>query len=429
MAWSEDTAGPLAEAFDGLFGATGVVVAAACIDEAGTSIQASPGDAPADGRFDIGSITKTMTATLLALLDAEGALGLDDPVGRWLPAGDNGGITLRQLATHTSGLPRLAPNHDLRAVDPANPYAGFTYELAEEGLRQATVTPGAPWVYSNFGYHLLGRVLERASGLAYQDLIAERLLEPLGMSHSGIWSNGRGLSLPGHDSNGEVPHWDPPLGAGGVQSTIGDLARYALACLNPPAGPLGAAITAAMEPQDLLGKDGGQRQGLAWLVWADGTRAHNGGTSGFASTILIDPGRGRAVAVLASCGPVHMPSLDRAGKLALAGDDPRAVRPEPLGPEWEERAREAVQLLLDGRTLDFHARTTSYFQGQISAEHLEETWRGHVQHLGTPGEMQFSSQRPTSHVIADVSITFEMDTVELKLYFEPSGEIAGIQLL
>jgi CubicO group peptidase (beta-lactamase class C family) len=61
-----------------------------------------------------------MTATLLALLAADGRLRLDDEAGRWLSAGPNGGITLRQLATHTSGLPRLAPNMDLRAVDPAS---------------------------------------------------------------------------------------------------------------------------------------------------------------------------------------------------------------------------------------------------------------------------------------------------------------------
>jgi D-alanyl-D-alanine-carboxypeptidase/D-alanyl-D-alanine-endopeptidase len=105
-----------------------VVVAAACVDEAGAGIGVSPGDAPADGRFEIGSVTKTMTAALLALLAADGALSLDDEIGRWLSAGPNGGITVRQLATHTSGLPRLAPNMDRSTVDPANPYAGFGFE-------------------------------------------------------------------------------------------------------------------------------------------------------------------------------------------------------------------------------------------------------------------------------------------------------------
>lgn len=132
MAWREDAARSLTETFDGAFDSPGVVVGAACVDEAGPGIGVCPGDAPADGRFEIGSVTKTMTAALLA---DDGALSLDDEVGRWLSAGPNSGITLRQLATHTSGLPRLAPNMDLSTVDPANPDAGFGFGRAEEGLR------------------------------------------------------------------------------------------------------------------------------------------------------------------------------------------------------------------------------------------------------------------------------------------------------
>ncbi|HET6188225.1 MAG TPA: serine hydrolase domain-containing protein [Trebonia sp.] len=142
MAWREDAARSLTETFDGAFDCPGVVVAAACVDEAGAGIGVSPGDAPADGRFEIGSVTKTMTAALLALLADDGALSLDDEIGRWLSAGPNSGITLRQLGTHTYGLPRLAPNMDLSTVDPANPYAGFGFERAEEGLRQATAARG-----------------------------------------------------------------------------------------------------------------------------------------------------------------------------------------------------------------------------------------------------------------------------------------------
>jgi CubicO group peptidase (beta-lactamase class C family) len=173
-------------------------------------------------------------AALLALLEDDGALSLDDEAGRWLSAGPNGGITLRQLATHTSGLPRLAPTMDLGTVDPANPYAGFGFERAEEGLRQATAAPGGPWLYSNFGYHLLGLVLERAGGQSYRALVTRRLLEPLAMTCSGVEDAGAGTRLPGHAGGGEVPHWDHPLGAGGVEATVADLGRYAQACLHPP---------------------------------------------------------------------------------------------------------------------------------------------------------------------------------------------------
>jgi CubicO group peptidase (beta-lactamase class C family) len=428
MMWSENAAQALTETFDGVYGVPGVVTAAACIDEAGTAVAVSPGDAPADGRFEIGSVTKTMTATLLALLEADGRLRLDDEVSRWLTADANGAITLRQLATHTSGLPRQAPNHDLRAAGPANPWAGFGFEQAEEGLRQAVPAPGRPHLYSNHGYHLLGLVLERASGLSYQKLITERLLEPLAMTCSGVGSSGGGIPLPGHDDLGEVPHWEQqPLGAGGIEATIGDLARYARACLQPPRGPLGAAITAAQAPQVPL-EDGGH-QALAWYANKDGIRAHNGGTGGFASAVLIDPGRGRAVAMLASCGGSYALELWRAGLLALADGDPRAARPQPPGPEWDARAREIVQMLLDGRTGDVHARMTPAFQGQVPAEHVGKAWHARTQDLGQATEVLVSCRRAGGHVTASVTIAFATGALTLRFSFEPSGQIAGFMIL
>jgi len=431
MAWSENAAGPLAETFDGALGAPGAVVAAACIDEAGTAIAVRPGETPADGRFEIGSVTKTMTATLLSLLDADGMLRLDDEVGRWLSAGANGGITLRQLSTHTSGLPRLAPNMERPPADPLNPWAGFGFEQAEEGLRQAVVVPDAPWLYSNLGYHLLGLVLERASGLSYQVLVARRLLEPLAMTCSGVETAGidsgaDGIRLPGHARGGEVPHWDQPLGAGGVEATIGDLAKYASACLHPPGTPLGAAMTAALTPR--LPIVDGRQQALGWRVRDDGIRMHGGGTGGFSAAVFIDQGRGRAVAMLASAAGCAS-ALGQAALLVLAGEDPRAARPEPPGPEWDERAREVVQLLVDGRTGDVHARATAGFKAQVPAERLDRVWRDRTRDLGPAGEVTVSCRRPAGGVVADVRIEFGNGPLALRMAFEPAGAIGGLRIL
>jgi serine-type D-Ala-D-Ala carboxypeptidase/endopeptidase len=427
MAWSEDAARSLAETFDGSFDSPGVVAGAACVDEAGIGVWLCPGDAPADGRFEIGSITKTMTATLLALLADDGSLNLDDEIGRWLSAGPNSGITLRQLATHTSGLPRLAPNMDLSTVDRANPYAGFGFERAEEGLRQTTAAAGAPWQYSNFGYHLLGLVLERASGQPYQALVTGRLIEPLAMACSGVEDAGAGTRLPGHAGGGEVPHWDHPLGAGGVEATIADLGGYAQACLHPPGTPLGAAITAAMAPQLPIG-NGGQ-QALAWQVRPDGIRVHGGGTGGFSSAILVDPGRGRAVAMLVSSGGGYSADLGKAALLALAGADPRPARPQPPGPEWEDRAREIVRLLLDGRTADVHALGSATFQSHVPAKRVERAWRGRAQDLGPAGEVTVRCHGSSGHVTADVTIDFAAGAVAIRIAFEPSGEMSGLRVV
>src|ERR1700677_5166270 len=162
MTWGKQAANSLAETLGSWFTADGVAAAAAAVDASGTVIAASPPALPADGRFEIGSVTKTMTAIVLASLAADGTLGLDDPIGRWLSAGPHGEITIRQLATHTSGLPAKAPNRQAAQDNPANPWAGYTFERAEEGLPLATVTPGNPWRYSNLGYQLLGLILQRA---------------------------------------------------------------------------------------------------------------------------------------------------------------------------------------------------------------------------------------------------------------------------
>lgn len=428
MAWSTDAARPLTEAFDGALGAPGTVIAVACIDDAATVIQVNPGDTPADGRFEVGSVTKTMTATLLALLAADGSLRLDDKVGRWLPAGANAGITLRQLATHTSGLPRLAPNMPLPTVDLANPYAEFGAGQAEEGLRQAGAAPGAPWLYSNFGYQLLGLVIERASGLPYGQLISGRLFTPLGMSRSGAGSNNAdGIPLPGHDHRGELPHWDHPLAAGGgVEATIGDLARYAGACLRPPPGPLGDAITAAQAPQFPV--EAGGHQALAWRVSDDGIRWHTGSTGGFSAAVLIDPARGRAIAMLASCFGRNE-SLRRAGLLALAGEDPRAARPQPPGPEWDKRAREIIRLLLDGRDAEIRARASGAVPERRFAERLDLSWRDRTRDLGQPTGFHVSCWRSDRGVMADATITFANGAVGLRIGFVPSGQVSGMSLL
>jgi serine-type D-Ala-D-Ala carboxypeptidase/endopeptidase len=292
VSWASDTAQSLFTAVDGEFRGDGIAVAVTAIDAAGPVFVASD-DMPVDGRFEIGSVTKTMTATLLACLVGDGAVALGDPIGRWLDAGPNAGITVEQLATHTSGLPRLAPN---QPVLRPNPYGKFTAERAEKGLRATTRAPGSPRVYSNFGYQLLGLVISRASGRAYQDLIAERLLAPLQMHCSSVGAAADGTRLSGHARGRPVRHWDHALpGPGGVETSIGDLARYLSACLVPPDGPLGAAIELCQVPR--VPVDERRAGGLGWMI-ANSKLWHNGRTGGFAACVGLDRGAGHALGAL-----------------------------------------------------------------------------------------------------------------------------------
>jgi CubicO group peptidase (beta-lactamase class C family) len=277
---------------DGAFRGDGISVAVTAIDVAGPVFAASD-DMPADGRFEIGSVTKTMTATLLACLVGDGTVALGDPIGRWLEAGQNASITVEQLATHTSGLPRLAPN---QPVLRPNPYGKFTAERAERGLRAATRTPGSARAYSNFGYQLLSLVISRASGRAYQDLIVERLLGPLEMHCSSVGAANDGTRLSGHARGRPVRHWDHALpGPGGVETSIGDLARYLCAILVPPDGPLGAAIELCQLPRVRV--DERRAGGLGWMI-ANNKLWHNGRTGGFAACVGLDRAAGHALGVL-----------------------------------------------------------------------------------------------------------------------------------
>jgi CubicO group peptidase (beta-lactamase class C family) len=150
-------------------------------------VDAGRPDAPAaDTIFEIGSITKVFTAIVLADMVEEGLVALDDPVTGYLPAGlappvRGRPITLRDLATHSSGLPRL-PKGLLRLAlrERSNPYRGFTHEHLERAIVRTRPrrAPGRRVRYSNYGFGLLGHVLALRVGTTYEELVRERVCRP-----------------------------------------------------------------------------------------------------------------------------------------------------------------------------------------------------------------------------------------------------------
>lgn len=138
------------------------------------------GDHDPDKYVEVGSFTKVITGTLLQQLADQGTLTLDDPVERWLGVPAGTGITLRHLAEHTSGLPRLPPG-----TTRLDPYRKFTDDRLNELLSGLDRLVGAPAgvreEYSNFGYAILGAALTAATGQEYGDLVAVHVLAPLGL--------------------------------------------------------------------------------------------------------------------------------------------------------------------------------------------------------------------------------------------------------
>jgi serine-type D-Ala-D-Ala carboxypeptidase/endopeptidase len=427
--WDSERAQAVFEALDGAFPADGIVVAVAAVDSGGSGPAFAVTEGlPEDARFEIGSITKTMTATLLAGLVGDGVLALGDEIGRWLDAGPHGNITLEQLATHTAGLPRLAPN---QPTDEENPYRDFTAERAEEGLRAAARTTDAGHLYSNFGYQLLGLVLERASGQRYQDLLAQRLLGPLGMTSSGVGEAGAGTRMTGHAAGKPVGHWDFALpGPGAVEAAIGDLARYAAACLTPPDGPLGAAIRLCQQPRVRIGDQAAG--GLAWII-TDGLLFHNGGTGGFTASMTIDQAAGHAVAALVNTHGSAAPLLDSVVMAAVKGSDPRLARPrdtgETAGPEWDERARALARALIDGEFAVASQMLRPEDQPKLTAERLGQMWQFALGRIGEPGPVSVSCRSQPDGVGALITFSGSKSPLSLLVQFTPSGQIVMLRAI
>lgn len=149
----------------------------------------SHGNTPiaADMAFQVGSITKTFTATVIAQLLEEGTVTLDDSLHEWLPSFPNidSSITVRQLLLHTSGV-RDIWNHpsiwDAVMADWSRVWTGE--EVLSAFVGSPHFQPGAGWYYTNTNYILLGLIIERATGASLAEAFRHRIIEPLGLAHT-----------------------------------------------------------------------------------------------------------------------------------------------------------------------------------------------------------------------------------------------------
>jgi CubicO group peptidase (beta-lactamase class C family) len=355
----------LAERIDVQHQGVGIVVGV--IGPLGRRVVAYGGSGRADGRpldgdseFEIGSITKVFTSMVLADMVRDGEVKLDDPVAKFLPGDvhmperDGKAITLVDLATHTSGLPRLPTN--MTPKDPANPYADYSMGQLYQFLSiyQLTRDPGATWEYSNLGFGLLGDALARRAGSDYQTLVKQRVLTPLGMASTTITltPDEAARMAVGHDSSlRPVENWDLPTlaGAGALRSTANDL-------LNFVAANLGYADTPLKGDMDLLlsvrrpTPTPGLSQALGWEVLPTPVGEivqHGGGTGGFHTLIAFNRRTRVGVVVLTNAATVM--GADDIGMHILIGSPVASLPPPaPLPPERHAIALppEALQALV-----------------------------------------------------------------------------------
>src|SRR5271166_3743971 len=296
---------------------TGAGVTIGIVDHGETRVFAY-GTAKPDSIFEIGSITKTFTGLLLAQMVQQGEVKFDEPVRELLPAGTvakpaGSEITLLDLATQHSGLPRMPDN--FHPADRSNPYADYRAAnlysfLASHGVAKPA---DATFLYSNLGFGLLGQALADRAGIPYSELLQKEVTGPLGMKDTvvALSTEQKLRFITGHDMAHQPAHaWDLDAlaGAGAIRSTAADMLTYLQANLHPDqlpstatATPDGKTLPAALVQSHELRADAspGMRIAVAWLyVPATGSYWHNGGTGGYSSFGFFNPKADYAAVVL-----------------------------------------------------------------------------------------------------------------------------------
>lgn len=266
-----------------------------------------------DTIFEIGSATKVFTSLVLAEMVERGEVALEDPVAKYLPAtvktpSRNGrSITLIDLATHTSGLPRLPGN--MSPKDPSNPYADYSVEQLYQFLStyQLTRDIGSQYEYSNLGGGLLGHVLALRASTSYEALVESRISKPLGMNSTRITLTPelKARLAAGHNTAMDtVENWDLPTlaGAGALRSSTNDLLTFLAANLGYVKTPLAPAMALMLKTRRPTGNPG-LEVALGWHIFSTSGKEiiwHNGGTGGYRSFIGFDPKAKVGVVVLSN---------------------------------------------------------------------------------------------------------------------------------
>ena len=291
--------------------------------------------------FELGSITKVFTGQLLADAEERGEVRFDEPIGELFPpeiplSTERAAITLEDLATHYSGLPRIALDLGplLRGLTSRDPYAGST---PDELFRSVARVPERSedarggFSYSNLGMAVLGQLLARHAGRTYDVLLRERVLRPMGLEDMvvGQADPRSRAAARGHLENlrpASAWHLDGYAPAGALSATAEQMLAFSEKALTGEP----RALREAERPRRPAGDAEGQSIGLGWLhrrVRERDVLWHNGGTGGFRTFLAIVPEDRVGLVVLTN-------GIGDADALALALLDPALPSPRSRKPKW-----------------------------------------------------------------------------------------------
>lgn len=257
--------------------------------------------------FEIGSISKVFTSSLLSNLVSEEKIALDDNIQNYFDFNIkiNDTITFKNLANHTSGLPRLPSNLNLLLADQNNPYKDYDTNMLTQYLTEKIKLkqkPGTKYEYSNLGAGILSFVLSKIANSSYEKLLQKKIFEKYEMSNSTSQKeNVKSEMIKGLKPNGEVTsNWEFDVleGGGAILSTVEDLSKFALAQFNDK----NTELILTQQPTFKVNEN--MSIGLGWhilkrkndgeLIW------HNGGTGGYTSSMALDLNNKNGVIILSN---------------------------------------------------------------------------------------------------------------------------------
>lgn len=271
--------------------------------------------------FEIGSISKVFTSTLLANFVIDGKVKLNENINEYLktPLNNSAKISFTDLANHTSGLPRLPTNLDLAKVNPENPYIEYKEKDMKEYLsKYLELSNKGEYQYSNLGAGLLGYTLSKIENDTYESLLQKKIFSKYDMQNSTAEIDKiKGNLVRGLNNEGkEIPNWEFSVlaGAGAIFSTIEDLSHFAISQFDYSNKELKLTREKTFEINEKMDI------GLGWHILKSQSENlwywHNGGTGGYSSSMAIDVKKKNGIIILSNVSAFN-PNMGNIDKLCF----------------------------------------------------------------------------------------------------------------
>lgn len=365
--------------------------------------------------FEIGSITKVFTALSLVRLQEQGKLKLSDKLQSLLPdvlvpKGSNREITLEDLASQVSGLPRLPDN--LKPADINNPYADYSQGQLWSFLTAYKLPRpvGSEYEYSNLGVGLLGDALSYKTGQSYEKLVQSLVIQPLKLKDTGINLSPEQFKrfATGHAGQLAVPHWDfmALAGAGALRSSAADMVSFVSQAMAAQPSALSSSFQESFKVRHETGAPN-LSIALGWHILGKDQQKqvyfHDGGTGGFLSFVGFNPASKQGVVALANSStfPVN--------DLALHLLNPEHPLPKPR-----------KEISLSSPELDRLVGNYNFSEIGLKAEIKREGDHLLAGFIGQ-GTVQLHAESPTRFFLTEVDALLEF-------MLDSQGQVIGLKL-